>query len=158
MAPTHPNPEDRRPPTGHSMMSISEIPRFFMRPHLRPRDPDATTLWSLPHLDHPPLQHITTINRQVIFFCLGFVIPVFWWVAAFLPLPQGGGITVDDLEAGVGAANFVIPKEARKAELAFERKVANARWWRRVNRVLSVVGIIIVVAIMVLVTLAFHAP
>jgi hypothetical protein len=121
-----------------------------MRPP-RPREPDATTLWSLPHLDHPPLARIESLDRQLILFCLGFMLPLCWWIAAFLPLPDlfPSWHSQHDLEAR--AANLTVSKEARQLEMAYERRFENARWWRRVNRGMSVVGLVIVGAIVALV-------
>jgi hypothetical protein len=114
-------------------------------------EPDTTTLWSLPHLDHAPLKRIENLDRQLLLFCLGFVLPMCWWIAAFLPLPElfPSWHSQHDLEAR--AANLTVSKEARKLEMEYERRFENARWWRRVNRGMSVAGLVVVGAIVALV-------
>lgn len=72
-------------------------------------------------------------------------------MAAFLPLPEeppSSRRSSGDLEAG--AADLTISKEAKKADAEYERRFINARFWRRVNRVLSVVGILVIAAIVAL--------
>ena len=131
------------------MMSIAEIPRIIFS-RARSRDADSTTLWSLPHLDHRPFGHTDTIERQLLLFCLGFLLPVCWWVAAFLPLPEqlpAWRRASADVEAG---ANFSLSREAKQAEMDCEKRFRNARWWRRVNRMMSVVGVLVIAAIVVL--------
>ncbi|KAF8539767.1 hypothetical protein BDD12DRAFT_77101 [Trichophaea hybrida] len=146
--------EQRRPGTSRTM-SISEIPRYFLRAQ-RPRDPDATTLWSLPHLDHTPGSRTETFDRQIVLFCLGFMLPLFWFIAAVLPLPQELPSWHGNLEAQ--GWNFAVPKKARQAEIAYERRYENARWWRRVNRIMSAIGVMIIGAAIALAVISSHVP
>lgn len=147
-----PEQQQRRPGTSGSM-SIAEIPRYFRRAQ-RPREADTTTLWSLPHLDHSPTARTETVDRQLVLFCLGFVLPFVWWIAALLPLPQELPSWRGDLEAQ--GWNFTAPKEARQAEMAYERRYENARWWRQVNRAMSLLGLLIIAAIITLSVVSAH--
>jgi hypothetical protein len=124
-------------------------------------DLETSTLWSLPHLDNTPAARLEKPGRQVILFCLGFLFPICWWVAAFLPLPRPSEghqsyTHSEDIEAW--GTNVVSSKETRKTEMAFERKYENARWWRRINRALSVVGVIITLGFITLALCALHLP
>ena len=146
-------PVEERPSTAGSM-SIREIPRYLMRVASRPRDPDSTTLWSLPHLDHVPTTRTERIDRQHLLFCLGFLLPLCWWIAAFLPLPDevpAWHNQIDDIEAGPRSR---VSKEARDMEAEFQRRYDTALWWRRVNRILSPIGLLVIGAIVALVVVS----
>lgn len=123
----------------HDSLIIQEVDNS---PH---EDPESATLWSLPHLDHTPLGHLETLDRQVILFVIGFIVPLCWIIAAFLPLPNSQhkpGIDSSNLEAGLP-----------EIEVRYE----NARWWRRINRVLSAVGLAIFGVIICLIVVATGA-
>jgi len=113
----------------------------------RERDPESATLWSLPHLDHTPLSHLENINQQVFFFCLGFVFPIAWMIAAFLPLPQLN-------EKGKSHVADLSNETSNKRQAELEVRYENARWWRRINRGMSVIGLLIIGAIIALVVVA----
>ena len=78
-------------------------------------------------------------NLQVWAFAIGFVCPVLWVVAACMPLPPrprtppASPRFEHDLEKTLGPADLA--------------RFENARWWRVINRVMSVVGVGIVIAI-----------
>jgi len=133
--------------------SLSIIYPFSSRPEIYlSRDPETATLWSLPHLDHIPLARIENLDRQVVLFCVGFLLPICWLIAAFLPLPSWDQGQTSDVEArGHGV---ILSKEATEAENIRERRHENARWWRRLNRVLSIVGLAIIAAIITLAIVA----
>ncbi|KAL1306588.1 hypothetical protein AAFC00_005272 [Neodothiora populina] len=112
----------------------------------------------------------TRQNRQILLFCLGFLCPVLWLVAAFLPIPPRPQMYLDDDNAedaeaqmkmgqqqgggdqtqgryGLGVSMEVFDWEA-------ETRWLKARWWRNLNRVMSFVGVGVIVAIIVLAVLA----
>ena len=85
-------------------------------------------------------------NLQVLLFIIGFLFPPGWFIASFLPLPPRPDIrsvkgkdnpmrtqVVEDLEKQLGPID--------------EARYENARWWRNINRIMSLVGIVIVVAV-----------
>ena len=93
-------------------------------------------------------------GRQVVLFAIGFIFPIAWIVAAFLPLPkypQGemsevgrnsgerGPLTRSQLDVEVA-----IVQEVGSIE---ERKYQKAMWWRWANRFMSVVGLVVIGAI-----------
>ncbi|KAK5163591.1 uncharacterized protein LTR77_010540 [Saxophila tyrrhenica] len=94
-------------------------------------------------------------NRQILLFALGFVCPLLWMVGAVLPVPERPA--EDDGEVGlasVGAseedlAAAMMKHEAGDGERRWrEEKVwRKARWWRGLNRVMSVVGVLVIGAV-----------
>ena len=91
---------------------------------------------------------LTKRNAQVLSFAVGFVFPVAWLLAAFLPLPakpipsegkakqkgiQRGSLPLHDLEIGK------FPRELARYE--------NARWWRNVNRTMSLFGLAVIILV-----------
>lgn len=82
-------------------------------------------------------------NVQVWAFCFGFILPITWFVAAFLPLPPKPDI---DLEA---TPDTDVALQTRLYDLE-RRRHDNARWWRNLNRWMTPLGIIIITIIVVL--------
>lgn len=115
-------------------------------------DPEVATQWSTPHLNHTPVSRAENIDRQVIMFCLGFILPVCWMIAAFLPLPEFHEPTKTQQQSVAGEISaFIIDMEADLSHSAEKgRSYESARWWRKVNRILSGVGLVIIGAIIAL--------
>ncbi|WPH04055.1 Hypothetical protein R9X50_00693900 [Acrodontium crateriforme] len=101
-------------------------------------------------------------NRQISLFALGFVCPILWIIAAFLPLPDKP-MTAGDLEKNLqGSEDYVhaamlqhAANDPGKREYD-ERQWLKAIWWRGLNRIMSVVGILVIGAIVALVVVATH--
>ena len=128
-------------------------PRSTPRPAMQVRSPSASpylqqdqrtaarlSAWQVPSLDEPVRgQYFSRCNRQIILFCLGFLFPPFWMVAAVLPLPYRPEIrnvgTPSELKLEKDLATKVGPID--------ERRFAKARWWRRLNSIMSVIGFVI---------------
>ncbi|KAI9718944.1 MAG: hypothetical protein M1812_003829 [Candelaria pacifica] len=127
-----------------------------------------TELWS-PHLQHdkrktaprsvwrePPFEEkqdgnpFDRRNVQILAFCIGFVCPIAWMIGAFLPLPPNpymdskGDTSRPDIEEAMTRVLGPID----------EAKYENARWWRNLNRILSVVGLTIIIAVIALAVVA----
>lgn len=76
-----------------------------------------------------------------------------WMVAAFLPLPKRPQVYAnpDALPSNAGMSeigsqaypNSVVPSETSLDE----RRWQKARWWRRVNRIMSIMGLLIIGAV-----------
>ena len=122
-------------------------------------------------------------TTQVACFALGFVVPLAWFVAAFLPLPHRPSSYADLEKAAYANAisqaargsertsrqQYMPPEEALSdweqmdvlARLRTERQLAgaaelkfqNARWWRNLNRWMCAVGVVVCVLIIVLAVL-----
>ncbi|KAH8202214.1 hypothetical protein TruAng_003591 [Truncatella angustata] len=91
-------------------------------------------------------------NRQVVLFALGFIFPFAWMIAAFLSLPPR--VTLDVVERDHSTTQFRIPETpeplARQMRFPDNKRYQSARWWRNVNRLMSVVGLLVVGAIVAL--------
>ncbi|KAF2203290.1 hypothetical protein GQ43DRAFT_429991 [Delitschia confertaspora ATCC 74209] len=88
-------------------------------------------------------------NRQLLLFCLGFLCPFSWMIASFLPLPQDPSLAQEtpsqlDLERQYDEA--IGPVD--------DRSYLKAKWWRNVNRIMSVVGTILLAVIIALAVVA----
>lgn len=109
-------------------------------------------VWSLPHLDHKPFARVYKLDRQIILFCIGFIFPLCWFIAAFLPLPEH--INAAPSHRTDPESAFTDECITRSTRIEFESHYENARWWRRINRSLSILGVLIIVAIILLVLIA----
>ncbi|KAK4550557.1 hypothetical protein LTR36_000136 [Oleoguttula mirabilis] len=98
-------------------------------------------------------------NRQILLFALGFICPLLWMLAAILPLPKKP-ISADDFEKLAGSEEDVqaamMKHEAGDAERRYneERQWMKARWWKRLNRIMSVIGVLVIGAVIALAIVA----
>jgi hypothetical protein len=136
-------------------------------PHLAPsrRLSHRLSTWRAPSFDEAlNTLIISRGNRQILFFCLGFLCPVLWMVAAFLPLPlRPMEASMNNLEASM--QDFSSEVEGEKSHYPSglqvemrnwdqERRYLKARWWRNLNRIMSFVGVAIIGAIVALAVVA----
>jgi len=101
-------------------------------------------------------------NRQILLFVLGFLCPLCWMVASVLPLPQKpvseseyenarqGGGREEDIQAEM-MKHEAGDAEKRRAE---QRQWLKARWWRYLNRIMTVIGLLIIGAVIALIIVA----
>ncbi|CDM37592.1 hypothetical protein DTO013E5_7630 [Penicillium roqueforti] len=123
--------------------------RHSWSPHLVPDRrvvQHSTSRWRPPSLDSRYEPVLGRRNIQVYSFCLGFIFPPAWCVAAFLPLPPKpkAAQMVEFHSPDVGMA-----LEAQNVNLQ-QRRRDNARWWRNLNRWMISLGVAILVIIIVL--------
>ncbi|ERS97164.1 uncharacterized protein SPSK_02146 [Sporothrix schenckii 1099-18] len=87
-------------------------------------------------------------NLHVVCFTIGFVFPLAWMAAAFLPLPPDPKRAMEKRAEG----KYGVP-EALKRRIAQydEARYQSAKWWRTLNRVMSVFGLLILGAVAALV-------
>ncbi|KAL8787869.1 MAG: hypothetical protein Q9195_007562 [Heterodermia aff. obscurata] len=94
-------------------------------------------------------------NMQVVLFTVGFLFPLAWFAAAFLPLPPKP--IVDEKLKGPERRTSVTSigqdLENRLAPMD-EAHYENARWWRNLNRLMIPVGVFIIAAIIALAVVA----
>jgi hypothetical protein len=140
----------------------------FTIPHLAPtrRTSNRLSAWRPPSF----VESLDTLvrsrcNRQILLFCLGFICPLLWMLAAVLPLPKKPSAQ-QDLEKSVGGSEesikmAMMKHEAGEAERIWreEKQWMKARWWRTLNRIMSVIGVLVIAAVVsissVLVSLGF---
>ncbi|KAI1760156.1 hypothetical protein GGR53DRAFT_102301 [Hypoxylon sp. FL1150] len=94
-------------------------------------------------------------NIQVVLFLLGFMIPFAWMIAAFLPLPPKPMLAMDERDRST--TGFHSPRDPeshqRRHVLIDDSRYQSARWWRNVNRFMSVAGLLIIGAVAALVVI-----
>ncbi|KAI9826829.1 MAG: hypothetical protein M1832_005768 [Thelocarpon impressellum] len=126
-------------------------------PRLQPNRRTARySVWEAPQLpDKAETSLISRRGMQVICFCLGFIFPLAWMLAAVLPLPRDPRKTPPSKGKSRGDANADIEKALdRDVGIIDEIEFEHARWWRNVNRIMSIAGLLILVAIIVMVVTA----
>ncbi|KAL2201310.1 hypothetical protein P885DRAFT_26858 [Corynascus similis CBS 632.67] len=89
-------------------------------------------------------------NAQVVLFILGFILPLAWMVAAFLPLPPNPELELAQAENGKDKYSSTHPAFRKQRYAADEMRYQSARWWRSLNRVMSVIGLLIIGAVVAL--------
>ncbi|KAI8954601.1 hypothetical protein F4801DRAFT_587404 [Xylaria longipes] len=126
-------------------------------PHLRPDNrASGYSIW------RPPSATWSTENRifgrrniQLMLFVLGFIFPFAWMIAAFLPLPPRPQFDMQELRKSTTQYRM---REDSRAELINGRvapiddlRYQSARWWRNLNRYMSIIGLLILGAVVALI-------
>ncbi|ETS75683.1 hypothetical protein PFICI_12627 [Pestalotiopsis fici W106-1] len=154
-SPTSPDTNNRRFSGLHK--GLKRMTSSLWSPHLeedrRAQDP---SMWQ-----GPPKASDTGIfgarNRQVFLFAFGFIFPFAWMVASFLPLPPRS--TLDMVERGYSTTQFKIPETpeplAKQTRAVDKKRFLSARWWRNMNRIMSVIGLLVIGAIIALAVIGY---
>lgn len=128
-------------------------------PHLR-RDRRATrhSVWE------PPSVNWSTEggwfgrrNVQIVMFIAGFIFPFSWMIAALLPLPMNPMSEMrerDHSTSNLDSSNDLSDEFARRFGPMDEARYESAKWWRGLNRWMSLVGILIIAAVIILVVIS----
>lgn len=149
-------PRDPTFTSSHYPRSLSASQIFTQPPHLAPsrRLSHRLSTWRAPSFDEAlNTLLVTRCNRQILFFCLGFVCPLLWMVAAFLPIPPRPAdaqvnANVNDLEDLNGKeGRYALGVQMEMMDWEHEKRFLKARWWRTLNRIMSVVGVAVIAAI-----------
>jgi hypothetical protein len=162
-----PDPAKHRPqritlPASRASLEILSAPRhgeFIIRGAPQKR---TTDVWS-PRLQHdrrattysvwePPQVHqkmddgiFTRRRLQVALFCCGFIFPPAWIIAAILPLPYNPRLVMNVSKDGEPITPADIEKALdRDVGPIDEVQYENARWWRNVNRIMSLLGLLLI--------------
>ncbi|KAI1497504.1 hypothetical protein F5X99DRAFT_432946 [Biscogniauxia marginata] len=147
----------------HSELDIPRRPKkktsSIWSPHLRlDRRASSYSMWDPPSGTwSADSRMLGKRNIQVLFFAVGFGIPFAWMIAAFLPLPPKPISPMQ--ERNESTAELGLPKE--QAPEPFRRQplpvddtnYQSARWWRNLNRFMSIVGLLILGAVAALVVI-----
>lgn len=138
-------------------MTKDRLSEFGMHePHLHPsrRAANRLSTWRAPSF----VESLDTLvrsrcNRQILLFALGFICPLLWMLAAVLPLPRKP-ITANELEKSMDRSEedvqaAMMKHEAGDAEKRWreERQWLKAKWWRTLNRIMSVIGVLVIGAV-----------
>lgn len=130
-------------PTMHPLSGYS-TPR--LRPDLRGHS--RYGIWTAPSLDDDLGSTLFgRQNRQILFFCLGFIFPLSWMLASCLPLPPDPTVAPTPSQADMD--QHFSYQFGPADDKAFQKAV----WWRNLNRIMSVIGTVLIVVIIVLAVL-----
>ncbi|KAM3504599.1 hypothetical protein MY10362_003461 [Beauveria mimosiformis] len=92
-------------------------------------------------------------NVQVVLFMSGFLFPIAWMIAAFIPLPTNRHLEKKNLQS-TSHIDLAEDDSASPSQLAKEIALYNrAKWWRDLNRAMAVIGLLILGAFAVLIAL-----
>ncbi|KAF2128774.1 hypothetical protein P153DRAFT_292468 [Dothidotthia symphoricarpi CBS 119687] len=137
-------PEDAQPMEGDYYVlgpdgQLTRLSRFST-PHLRSDNRGQLySMWKAPSLDADLGKTLfSRQNRQILFFCLGFIFPLAWIIAAFLPLPVDPALV--DMPSQLDLEQQFAQQFRHVDDKAFQK----ARWWRNLNRVMSGVGTLLI--------------
>ncbi|CAJ2505956.1 Uu.00g000860.m01.CDS01 [Anthostomella pinea] len=131
-------------------------------PHLR-MDRRATrySIWEAPSVSWSAESGMFgKRNIQVVLFILGFGIPFAWMIAAFLPLPPKPMVEMQQRDRST--TTFRTPEEADPESLNTrvgpmdDSRFQSARWWRNLNRFMSIVGLLLLGAVAALVVIGLR--
>jgi hypothetical protein len=116
-------------------------------PHLFPDNrASGRNRWLARSIDENGAPIFTWRNAHMLGFMLGFVFPISWFVAAFLPLPPKPAMKeiAHDPEAGGATLQEQLDHQTAMRD---EIRHANLRWWRNLNRFMGVVGLVLIAII-----------
>jgi hypothetical protein len=116
-------------------------------PHLHPdHRASGRNRWLAPSVDENGAPIFTWRDAHMLGFMLGFIFPISWFVAAFLPLPPKPATKeiMDDPEAGGPTLQEQLD---RRTAISEEIRYTNLRWWRNLNRFMCVVGLVVIAII-----------
>ncbi|OIW33330.1 hypothetical protein CONLIGDRAFT_169936 [Coniochaeta ligniaria NRRL 30616] len=157
---------EQRPFSDSAEMDINVIPphdqdyRFFRSlkrktssiwsPHLRTdRRVSRYSVWEPPSVTWTDDSGILgKRNAQVVLFIAGFLFPFAWMIAALLPLPTNPKYQMEEQNRNSGRFGHV--NYEHQFHVLDETRYESAKWWRNLNRVMSVVGLLIIGAIVAL--------
>lgn len=137
----------------HSLKHRARKPSSVWSPHLvlDRRESRRQSTWNAPSVTWSQGGFKSERNVQVIMFIVGFIMPISWVIAAFLPIPPRPEFP-DMTEQDARKSRLDILEEMNQIWSPIdEKRYQNARWWRILNRTFSVVGIVVMTLIVVLV-------
>jgi hypothetical protein len=158
--PRHVNGTDQRASTGSLDIAPSPavgdhgVARYYRikkqtsslwSPHLRiDRRAVSQSIWVAPDMEYGREGKLGRRNTQIILFIVGFIFPFAWMIASFLPLPPNprSAQTQSDSDLDV-ESDAATPKFKPAEEATFE----SAKWWRTLNRYMSLLGLLIIGAV-----------
>ncbi|EEP78253.1 predicted protein [Uncinocarpus reesii 1704] len=141
-------------------------------PHLFPDHRTGSlrrSLWNPPSLDESAEGIISWRNVQIYLFCLGFLLPLSmlflyaafrrhsfkvvtnffsaWFVGSFLPLPPKIFTPSEEFTTDQPDVERTFSNRVKHID---QIRYENARWWRRLNRCMTPVGLVIIATIVTL--------
>lgn len=136
--------------------SLRRMTSSIWSPHLRRdiRAQNRYSIWDTPSVAWSAESGMFgRRNIQVVLFVVGFIFPFSWMIGAVLPLPKPSPLAMierDTSFSDLGSRTHSHEYE-RHIESVDEVRYQNARWWRLLNRCMSVIGFLIIGAVIGLV-------
>ncbi|KAK0100105.1 hypothetical protein ONS96_008040 [Cadophora gregata f. sp. sojae] len=105
-------------------------------------------------------------NVQIVMFIVGFIFPFSWMIAALLPLPPRPLRNMSERDNSRSNLDSSYDREnqhetpndyTRQFGPMDEARYESAKWWRRLNRCMSFVGVLVLAAIAVLVVVGVNS-
>ncbi|KAL8943946.1 MAG: hypothetical protein Q9216_000758 [Gyalolechia sp. 2 TL-2023] len=103
-----------------------------------------------PSLDQHAEGPFSRRNAQVLLFTFGFIFPLAWFIASVLPLPRKPTADFQDPTTEPQPTHDL----EKRLGMVDEARYENARWWRNLNRLMCIVGVLIIAAIIALAVVA----
>ncbi|KAF2243311.1 hypothetical protein BU26DRAFT_437302 [Trematosphaeria pertusa] len=122
-------------------------------PHLRPdrRSQARLSAWKAPSFDDSLGSMLfSRQNRQILLFCLGFIFPLAWMIASFLPLPPDPDLVQEPTPSQMDLERQLAQELGPVEDKTFRK----AMWWRNLNRIMSGIGTLLIGVIIALAVLA----
>ncbi|KAH8669804.1 hypothetical protein BGZ61DRAFT_110348 [Ilyonectria robusta] len=123
-------------------------------PHLgRDRRPIRQSIWEPPSADWEARSELTgRRNAQVAMFVVGFIFPFAWMIAATIPIPTPLGPRINDTEHGHSQSKLSLRHDhGSQTQLVEDDMHRSAMWWRNVNRGMSIIGLLMLGAVIALI-------
>ncbi|KAF2793521.1 hypothetical protein K505DRAFT_244216 [Melanomma pulvis-pyrius CBS 109.77] len=79
-------------------------------------------------------------NRQILLFVFGFIFPISWMIAAFLPLP----LDPEMVEESSPSQMDLERQFAQEVGPVDDRSYQKALWWRNLNRIMAAIGTLLI--------------
>ncbi|KAK3997253.1 hypothetical protein QBC44DRAFT_229982 [Cladorrhinum sp. PSN332] len=126
--------------------TLREKTSSIWSPHLRQdRRASRFSMWDPPSVTWSADTGIMgKRNAQIVLFSIGFIFPLAWMIAAVLPLPALYKLEGTEISQGKK------PETRFQPRLIDEKRYDSARWWRNLNRIMSLVGLLIIGAVVAL--------
>lgn len=131
---------------------IRRMTSSLWSPHLRRdiRAQDRYSIWDPPSVAWSAESGMFgRRNLQVVLFVLGFVFPFAWMAGAMLPLPKPSPLAMIERYSSISDLGVRSREHEyeRHIESVDELRYQNARWWRTLNRGMSVIGLLVIGAV-----------
>ncbi|KFA52779.1 hypothetical protein S40293_00959 [Stachybotrys chartarum IBT 40293] len=82
-------------------------------------------------------------NLQVVLFVVGFIFPFAWMIAAVLPLPPNPQVEMAERLESTSDLDVRQATVQQRSGIS-DSRYRGARWWRNLNRIMSLVGILLI--------------
>ncbi|EFX00486.1 serine-rich protein [Grosmannia clavigera kw1407] len=138
-------------PGQYRVRGLRKITSSLWSPHLgQDRRAARFTVWDPPSVSWSAEtgSRLSRRSTQIAAFTVGFIFPFAWMVAAFLPLPPDPQRAMEkQAESEFGVPEVLKQRITQADEVRFQ----STRWWRTLNRCMSVLGLLILGAVIALI-------